>query len=66
MDVKFKWTETHHCTFMKLKDAIIQAPILRYQDTRKPYIMYTDASDDTCGAQLLQMHEEAEFPVAFL
>ena len=50
MDVKFEWKETHHCTFMKLKDAIIQAPILRYPDATKPYIVYTDASDDTCGA----------------
>ena len=66
MDVKFEWKETHHCTFMKLKDAIIQAPILRYPDTTKPYIVYTDTSDDTCRAQLSQMHEEAELPVAFL
>ena len=66
MDVKFKWKETHHCTFMKLKDAIIKAPILRYPDTTKPYIMYTDTSDNACRAQLSQMHEEAEFPVAFL
>ena len=66
MDVKFEWTETHLCAFMKLKDAIIQAPILRYPDTTKPYIMYMDASDDACGAQLSQMHKEAEFPVAFL
>ena len=66
MDVKFKWKETHRCAFMKLKDAIIQAPILRYPDTTKPYIMYTDASDDACRAQLSQMHEEAKFPVAFL
>ena len=66
MDVKFEWKETYCCTFMKLKDAIIKAPILRYLDTTKPYIMYTDASDDTCRAQLSQMHEEAEFPVAFL
>ena len=28
MDIKFKWKETHHCAFMKLKDTIIQAPIL--------------------------------------
>ena len=48
MDIKFKWKETHHCAFMKLKDAIIQAPILRYPDTTKPYIVYTDASDDAC------------------
>ena len=66
MDVKFEWKETHRCTFMKLKDAIIQAPILRYPDTTKPYIIYTDASDNACRAQLLQMHEEAEFPVALL
>ena len=66
MDVKFEWKETHHCAFMKLKDAIIQAPILRYLDTTKPYIMYTDASDDACGAQLSQMHNNSEFPVAFL
>ena len=66
MDIKFEWKETHRCTFMKLKDTIIQAPILRYLDTTKPYIVYTDASDDACGAQLSQMHEEAELPVAFL
>ena len=66
MDIKFEWRETHCCAFMKLKDAIIQAPILRYLDTTKPYIMYTDTSDDACGAQLSQMHEEAELPVAFL
>ena len=66
MDAKFKWKETHCCAFMKLKDAIIQAPILRYPDTTKPYIVYTDASDDACGTQLSQMHEEAELPVAFL
>ena len=66
MDVKFEWKEIHRCAFVKLKGAIIQAPILRYRDTTKPYIMYTDASDDACRAQLSQMHEEAEFPVAFL
>ena len=66
MDVRFEWKETHHCAFMKLKDTIIKAPILRYPDAAKPYIVYTDASDNACGAQLSQMHKEAEFPVAFL
>ena len=51
---------------MKLKDAIIGAPILRYLDTTKPYIMYMDTSNDACRAQLSQMHEEAKFLVAFL
>ena len=66
MDVKFEWKETHCCAFIKLKDAIIKVPILRYPDTTKPYIVYTDASDDACGAQLSQMHDKTEFPVAFL
>ena len=66
MDVKFKWKETHHCAFMKLKYTIIQAPILRYLDTTKPCIVYTDASNDACEAQLPQVHNKAEFPVAFL
>ena len=66
MDVKFEWKETHHYAFMKLKDAIIQAPILQYPDTTKPYIVYTDASDDACGAQLSQIHNGTEFLVAFL
>ena len=50
MDVKFKWKDTHQDAFKKLKEAIIQAPILRYPDTTKLYIVYTDASNDACGA----------------
>ena len=66
MDVKFEWKEIHQNAFMKHKEAIIQAPILRYPDTTKPYIVYTDASDDACGAQLSQIHNRTKFPVAFL
>ena len=66
MDVKFEWKETHHSAFMKLREAIIQAPILQYPDTTKPYIVYTDASNDACRAQLSQTHDRTKFPVAFL
>ena len=51
---------------MKLKDSIIQAPILQYPNTSKRYIVYTDALDDACRAQLTQEHECTEFPIAFL
>ena len=64
--VKFDWTPTHHTTFLNLKEAIIQAPILYYPDPNKKYIVYTDASDDACRAQLLQEHDGMEFPIAFL
>ena len=64
--VKFEWTHTHHTAFLNLKEVIIQAPILHYPDPNKKYIVYTDASDDSCGAQLSQEHDGMEFPVVFL
>ena len=45
---------------------MIEAPILYYTDPSKHYIVYTDASDDACGAQLSQEHDGQELPVAFL
>ena len=51
---------------MKLKDSIIQAPILRNPNPTRRYIVYTDASDDACRAQLTQEHNGMEFPIAFL
>ena len=64
--VKFEWTPVHHTAFLHLKEAIIQAPILCYPDPDKKYIVYTDASDNACRAQLSQEHDGMEFPVAFL
>ena len=49
-----------------LKDVITQAPILCYPDWAKQYIVYKDASDDACGAQLSQEHNGMEFPIASL
>ena len=64
--VKFDWTPAHHATFLHLKEAIVQAPILHYTNPTKKYIVYTDTSDDACRAQLSQEHNGTEFPVAFL
>ena len=64
--VKFDWTPEHQEAFIHLKEAIVQAPILHYPNPNKTYIVYTDASDDACGAQLSQEHDETKFPVAFL
>ena len=64
--VKFEWTHAHHTIFLNLKEVIIQAPILCYPDPNKKYIVYTDASDNACRAQLSQEHDGTEFPVVFL
>ena len=55
--VKFDWTPTHQEAFLKLKESVIEALIICYLDPNKRYIVYTDASDDTCGAQLSQEHD---------
>ena len=64
--VKFDWTPEHQEAFIHLKEDIVQAPILHYANPNKTYIVYTDASNDVCRAQLSQEHNETEFPVAFL
>ena len=56
----------HHTAFLNLKEAIVQAPILHYPNPGKKYIVYTDTSDDACGAQLSLKHNCTGFPVAFL
>ena len=52
--------------FLTLKESIIQAPVLQYPNPNRWYIVYTDASDDTCRTELSQEHEGTEFPIAFL
>ena len=64
--VKCNWTPADHNAFLMLKESIIQASILQYPDPNKWYIVYIDASDDACGAQLSQEHDGTEFPIAFL
>ena len=54
--VKFEWTAEHHTAFRHLKEAIVQAPILHYPNPDRRYILYTDASDNACGAQLSPEH----------
>ena len=52
--------------FSSHNEAIVQAPILCYPNPDKKYIVYTDASDDACRAQLSQDHDGTESPIAFL
>ena len=38
--VKFEWTSAHHEAFLKLKESIIQAPILCNPNPNKVYSLY--------------------------
>ena len=65
-DAKFAWTSSHLTALKTLKSALLEEAILYYPDPSKHYIVYRDDSDDTCGAQLSQEHNDQELPVAFL
>ena len=55
-DCKFKWTNQCDISFQMLKDTLCSAPILKYPDTRKLYMLYTDASKYGWAGVLTQSH----------
>lgn len=61
----FVWNKDCQKAFEALRDSLIKAPILKYPDFSKEFIVTTDASDLGCGAKLAQVHNSVEMPVAF-
>ena len=63
---KFVWTKECRIVFYFLKESLTTVPLLAYTGTSKPYILYTDASDNCIGAYLCQHHEESEKTIYYL
>jgi len=51
--------------FKQLQDAMTTAPVLAIADSRKPYIVATDASDHAIGAVLMQDFGHGPQPIAY-
>ncbi len=52
--VKFEWTVKRQNSFQKIKDMLVSHHVMALPNTRKPYIIYTDASQLGTGAILCQ------------
>ena len=56
----FEWTDDCQKAFETLKEFLIKAPILKYPDPTKPYVLFTDASGYAWAGLLTQeyTHEQ--------
>ena len=59
------WEEKHQEAFERLKQLCTEAPILAYADYKKPFKVYTDASEIGLGAVISQVQKEQEHVIAY-
>ena len=64
--VKFEWNDDAQQAFDFLKKKLTEAPILGYPDVRKPYSLYTDASDYCVGGILTQDTPDGEKVIQYV
>ncbi|MCG8112564.1 MAG: RNase H-like domain-containing protein, partial [Candidatus Thiodiazotropha taylori] len=62
---EFVWTDTCQNAFERLKEHLVNAPILVYPDFMKEFILDTDASHNSIGAVLTQKHDGKERVVSY-
>jgi dUTPase len=62
---RFNWTVTHQEAFTKLKEALVNAPILSYPNDKGLMVLDTDASNDGLGCVLSQVQNDHERVLAY-
>ncbi|KAL4104074.1 hypothetical protein QTP88_019387 [Uroleucon formosanum] len=64
-DVPFKWSDLCQQSFEKLKNLLINYPILRYPDLIRPFNLTCDASNYAIGCVLSQVPIGKDLPIAY-
>lgn len=62
---KYKWTTAAEEAFLKLKGALVSAPVLAMPDYTKPFAVACDATDVAIGAVLTQEVDGEEHPICY-
>ena len=65
-DVQFIWNEACRTKFVKLKEKLSTAPILRGPNWTLPFHISSDASDTAIGAVLGQQDGQAPYAVYYI
>lgn len=60
-----RWTQACQDAFERIRDCLINAPVLAFADPMKEYILHVDASMNGLGAVLNQEYPDGLRPVAF-
>jgi len=58
-----EWEDRQEEAFYKIKRLLSNEPILKLPDLNQEFILQTDASNQSLGECLLEMHEEVKHPV---
>jgi hypothetical protein len=61
----YQWEEEQERAFDELRKAMVRAPVLALPIATDPFILDTDASDRSVGAELIQLQEGEERAVAY-
>lgn len=64
-NIPFKWESRQQINFERLKQSLLNQPILQYPDFDKEFLLTTDASDEGIGAILSQGQVGNDLPVAY-
>lgn len=59
------WDEDANNAFLKLKDALINTPVMACPDFTKPFVLHCDASSVGLGSVLSQVSDDVEHPIAY-
>ena len=64
--LKFTWLPEHTAAFNELKDRLLKEPTLSFPDFNQPFVLDTDASDNSLGAVLSNVVNGEERPLAYM